>query len=100
MVDVTNIENKYGSLIIDGGRKSTLGLQSFAEYFRQLSGCVYITQEKQFYIYNPSNGLWEQQSQEAMISKISEAILALARAEEIDNEFANMRNPCFWQDQA
>ena len=44
MVDVTNIENKYGSLIIDGGRKSTLGLQSFAEYFRQLTGCIYITQ--------------------------------------------------------
>ena len=63
-MDVSNIENKYGSLIIDSGQKPTLGLQSFAEYFRRLSGCVYVTDEKQFHIYNPDNGLWELQSRQ------------------------------------
>ena len=55
-MDICTIASKYGSLIIDSGQKPTLGLQSFAEYFRRLSGCVYVTDEKQFYIYNPDNG--------------------------------------------
>ena len=55
-MDICTIASKYRSLIIDSGQKPTLGLQSFAEYFRRLSGCVYVTDEKQFYIYNPDNG--------------------------------------------
>ena len=97
-MDVFNIENKYGSLIIEGGAKPTLGLQAFAEYFRQITGCVYVTMEKQFYICNPQNGLWEQLSPEVMISKISEEILDLARGEEIKDEFASMRRPAVIKD--
>ena len=48
-MDVFSIENKYGSLIIYSGQKPTLGLQAFAEYYRQLTGCVYVTREKQFF---------------------------------------------------
>ena len=77
-MDICTIESKYGSLIIDSGQKPTLGLQAFAEYFCSLSGCVFMPNEKRFYIYNRNNGLWESQSQEAMISKISEEILDLA----------------------
>ena len=51
-MDVYTIENKYGSLIIDSGHKPTLGLQAFAEYFCSLSGCVFMPNEKRFYIYN------------------------------------------------
>ena len=97
-MDIYTIENKYGSLIIDSGQKPTIGLQPFAEYFSSLSGCIFMTNEKRFYIYNRSNGLWESQSQEAMISKISEEILALARAEEINDEFASMRRPAVIKD--
>ena len=97
-MDVCTIENKYGSLIIDSGQKPTIGLQAFAEYFSSLSGCVFMPSEKRFYIYNRNNGLWESQSQEAMISKISEEILDLARAEEIKDEFASMRRPAVIKD--
>ena len=84
-MDIYTIENKYGSLIINSGQKPTIGLQPFAEYFSSLSGCIFMPNEKRFYIYNRSNGLWESQSQEAMISKISEEIQALARAAEIND---------------
>ena len=97
-MDVSSIESKFGSLIIKAGSKPTLGLQAFAEYFRQITGCVYVTSEKQFYIYNPQNGLWEQHSPEVMISKISEEILDLARAEEIRDGFASMRRPAVIRD--
>ena len=97
-MDICTIESKYGSLIIDSGQKPTLGLQPFAEYFSSLSGCVFMPNEKRFYIYNRNNGLWESQSQEAMISKISEEILELARAEEIKDEFASMRRPAVIKD--
>ena len=97
-MDICTIENKYGSLIIDSGQKPTLGLQAFAEYFCSLSGCVFMPNEKRFYIYNRNNGLWESQLQEAMISKISEEILDLARAEEIKDEFASMRRPAVIKD--
>ena len=93
IMDVFSIENKYGSLIIYSGQKPTLGLQAFAEYYRQLTGCVYVTNEKQFYIYNRQNGLWEQQSPEKLISKISEEIFKLAQEEAIEGEFASMRRP-------
>ena len=83
IMNVFSIENKYGSLIIYSGQKPTLGLQAFAEYYRQLTGCVYVTNEKQFYIYNRQNGLWEQQSPEKLISKISEEIFKLAKEEAV-----------------
>ena len=51
-MDVCTIENKYGSLIIDSGQKPRLGLQAFAEYFRLFSECVFMPNEKLFYIYN------------------------------------------------
>lgn len=54
--------------------------------------------EKRFYIYNRNNGLWESQSQEAMICKISEGILGLARAAEIKDEFARIRRPAVIKD--
>ena len=97
-MDDYTIENKYGSLIIDSGQKPRLGLQAFAEYFRLFSECVFMPNEKLFYIYNRKNGLWEPQSKEAMISKISEEILDLARAEEIKDEFVNMRRPAVIKD--
>ena len=56
-MDICTIESKYGSLIIDSGQKPTLGLQPFAEYFSSLFGCVFMPNEKRFYIYNRNNGL-------------------------------------------
>ena len=97
-MDVFSIEPRYGSLIIYSGQKPTLGLQAFAEYYRQLTGCVYVTNEKQFYIYNRQNGLWEQQSPEKLISKISEEIFKLAQEEAIEGEFASMRRPAVIRD--
>ena len=97
-MDICTIASKYGSLIIDSGQKPTLGLQPFAEYFSSLSGCVFMPNEKRFYIYNRNNGLWESQSQEAMICKISEGILGLARAAEIKDEFARIRRPAVIKD--
>ena len=97
-MDVNSIENKYGSLIIDSGQKPVLGLQAFAEYFRQLSGCIYVTDEKQFYIYNLCSGLWETQSRESMISRISQEILQFAREEGIQDEFTGMRKPAVIKD--
>ena len=97
-MDIYTIEAKYGSLIIDSGQKPTIGLQPFAEYFSLLSGCIFMPNEKRFYIYNRNNGLWESQSQEAMISKISEEILDLARAEEIRDGVACMRRPAVIRD--
>ena len=98
IMDVFNIEPRYGSLIIYSGQKPTLGLQAFAEYYRQLTGCVYVTNEKQFYIYNRQNGLWEQQSPEKLISKISEEIFKLAQEEAIEGDFASMRRPAVIRD--
>ena len=92
-MDVYTIENKYGSLIIDSGQKPILGYQPFAEYFRQLSGCIYVTEEKLFYCYNPINGLWEKQGQMDMINRISKEILQFARDNDIEDEFASMRRP-------
>ena len=97
-MDVYTIENKYGSLIISSGQKPTLGLQAFAEYFSSFSGCVFMPTERRFYIYNQNNGLWEAQSLEAMISKISEEILDLARANDIEDEFVSMRRPAVIKD--
>ena len=87
-MDICTIESKYGSLIIGSGQKPTLGLQPFAEYFRQLSGCIYVTEEKLFYCYNPINGLWEKQGQMDMINRISKEILQFARDNDIEDEFA------------
>ena len=92
-MDIYTIENKYGSLIIDSGQKPILGYQPFAEYFRQLSGCIYVTEEKLFYCYNPINGLWEKQGQMDMINRISKEILQFARDNDIEDEFAGMRRP-------
>ena len=92
------IESKYGTLIIGNQHSPTLNLQSFAAYFCKVSGCVYAANEKQFYIYNLKNGLWERQTKEILISKISEEILDLARVEEIENEFASMRRTAVIKD--
>ena len=88
MLDLGAYDTPLDSSFIE----QTLGLQAFAEYFRQITGCVYVTMEKQFYICNPKNGLWEQLSPEVMISKISEEILDLARGEEIKDEFLNIND--------
>lgn len=92
-MDVYNIEKKYGTLIITSGQKPILGYQPFAEYFRQLSGCIYVTDEKQFYCYNPISGLWEKKDQMDMINRLSKAILQFARDNEIEDEFASIRRP-------
>ena len=88
-----NIEDKYGSLIIKSGQKTTIGLHAFAKYFHQRSECIYAAREKLFYIYNPVNGLYEPQSEESMISKISEKILELARDNGIEDELNSARRP-------
>ncbi|MBE6402684.1 MAG: hypothetical protein E7039_03045 [Lentisphaerae bacterium] len=92
-MDDYNIENKYGSLIISSGQKPTLGLQAFAEYFSSFSGCVFMPTERRFYIYNQNNGLWEAQSLEAMISKISEEILDLASTNSFHKNKSNKPSP-------
>ena len=97
-MDIYTIENKYGSLIINSGQKPILGYQPFAEYFRQLSGCIYVTEEKLFYCYNPINGLWEKQGQMDMINRISKEILQFTRDNDIEDEFANMRRPAVIKD--
>ena len=79
-MNIYDIESNYGKLII-GNRhsKPTLGLQAFAAYFYEVSECVYVTNEKEFYIYNSKSGLWERQTQEVLISRISEVMLDLAQ---------------------
>ena len=98
MDDACTIESKYGSLIINSGQKPTLGLQTFAAFFLRQSQCVYATYEKQFYIYNPQSGRYETQSGEVMINKISQAILRLARENNIEDEFTGMRRPAVIKD--
>ena len=98
-MNIYDIESNYGKLII-GNRhsKPTLGLQAFAAYFYEVSECVYVTNEKEFYIYNSKSGLWERQPKEVLISRISEVMLDLAQAEEIDDEFTSMRRPAVIRD--
>ena len=98
-MNIYDIESNYGKLII-GNRhsKPTLGLQAFAAYFCEVSECVYVTNEKEFYIYNSKSGLWERQTKEVLISRISEVMLDLAQAEEIDDEFTSMRRPAVIRD--
>ena len=71
---IHEIEEKYGSLLIRDGSKFLLGLQSFAELYRQQTRCIYLPGEKQFYQYSSGNGLWQPQRREEMISQVCFAI--------------------------
>ena len=97
-MDVSNIENKYGSLIIPSGKKQVLGLQAFAEYYRQRTGCKYVTAERQFDEYSQESGMYEPQSNEVMIDKVSRAILNFARLKGIHDELVGMRRPAVIKD--
>ena len=97
-MDVSNIENKYGSLIIPSGKKQVLGLQTFAEYYRLKTGCKYVTVERLFHEYSDESGMYEPQSNEVMIDKVSRAILDFARLKGINDELIGMRRPAVIKD--
>ena len=92
-MDIYTIENKYGSLIIDSGKKQVLGLQAFAEYYRLKTECQYVTAERLFHEYSDESGMYEPQSNEVMIDKVSRAIFNFARLKGIDGELIGMRRP-------
>ena len=60
IMDIFSIEPRYGSLIIYTGQKPTLGLQAFAEYYRQLYLAILTESIKiaiaWIYSTSPSNG--------------------------------------------
>lgn len=45
---IHEIEGKYGSLLIRDGSKFLLGLQSFAELYRQQTRCIYLPGRSSF----------------------------------------------------
>ena len=70
-----------------------LGLQAFAEYYRLKTECQYVTVERLFHEYSDESGMYEPQSNEVMIDKISRAIFNFARLRGIDDELIGMRRP-------
>ena len=90
---IHEIEEKYGSLLIRDGSKFLLGLQSFAELYRQQTRCIYLPGEKQFYQYSSGNGLWQPQRREEMISQVCFAIREFANQRGLENELIRYQRP-------
>ena len=95
---IHKIEEKYGSLLMSDGSKFILGLQSFAELYRQQTRCIYLPNEKQFYQYSPASGLWQPQRQSEMISQVGLAVREFAGRRGIECGLARYQRPAAIRD--
>lgn len=96
--EILEIEEQHGPLIVDNGKGIRLGLESFAELYRRKSDCIYVSNEKSFYNYDPQSGLWKTQNKNEMIYKISKTILEFNREQGLVHELDVFRRPNYIHD--